>query len=280
MLLTNRAIWAIERNLGATLTLKSLASDCGVSLFHLAHAFGQATGRSLMQYVRERRLTFAAELLANGAPDIFEVALNSGYGSHEAFSRAFRKQFHMTPEAARCAGSVAGLALIKPLDMCEVGQPDLATVRWERASSMTLIGLTGRHQFSAPQNIPAQWRRFMELYPQVPAKADRIPIGVTLPLDKNGEFEYLCGAQVRPAAKTLAGLVRLDVLANNYAVFQHRDHVATLRGTYSAIWNHWLPAGGWMAARAPILERHNPAFDPATGQGGVEIWVPISQSAE
>jgi probable HAF family extracellular repeat protein len=55
-----------------------------------------------------------------------------------------------------------------------------------------------------------------------------------------------------------------------------RGHVATLRGTYCAIWNQCLEAGEWAAACAPILERHHPTFDPTTGHGGVEIWVPLS----
>jgi AraC family transcriptional regulator len=159
MLLTNKAIWAIERNLGAPLTLTDPAAACGVSGFHLAHAFGQATGRSLMQYVRERRLSLAAEALAKGAPDIFDVALNSGYGSHEAFSRAFRNQFGVTPESVRRSGSKSNLTLVPALDMIEEGHPDLTSVRWEKTESQTFVGVTGRHGFSAIENIPAQWRR-------------------------------------------------------------------------------------------------------------------------
>jgi AraC family transcriptional regulator len=46
-----------------------------------------------MRYVRGRRLTEAAKVLSDGAPDILTVALDAGYGSHEAFTRAFRDQF-------------------------------------------------------------------------------------------------------------------------------------------------------------------------------------------
>jgi AraC family transcriptional regulator len=155
MLLTNKAIWAIERNLGAPLTLTDLAAACGESDFHLAHAFGQATGRSLMQYVRERRLSVAAEALAKGAPDIFDVALNNGYGSHEAFSRAFRNQFGVTPESVRRSGSRSTLTLLPALDMIEEGHPDPTPVRYERAESMTFVGVMGRHRFSSVENIPA-----------------------------------------------------------------------------------------------------------------------------
>jgi AraC family transcriptional regulator len=97
-MLAANVLWAIERNLDRPLTLAELAAACGVSHFHLAHAFGRATGYSVMHYVRARRLTEAARALAAGdAPDILRLALDCGYGSHEAFSRAFRAQFGTTP---------------------------------------------------------------------------------------------------------------------------------------------------------------------------------------
>jgi AraC family transcriptional regulator len=58
-------------------------------------------------------------------------------------------------------------------------------------------------------------------------------------------------------------------------VFHQRDHIATIRATCAAIWNTWLPASGHAAADAPTFERYGPEFDPLTGTGGFEIWVPI-----
>jgi AraC family transcriptional regulator len=96
-----KAIWFIETHFAGDLSLDEIAKAAGVSRYHLVHAFGFATGQSVMRYVRGRRLTEAARSLAGGAPDILAVALDAGYGSHEAFTRAFRDQFGLTPEAAR-----------------------------------------------------------------------------------------------------------------------------------------------------------------------------------
>jgi transcriptional regulator GlxA family with amidase domain len=71
--LTNKALFAIERNLERPLRLNGLAEACGVSPFHLAHAFGEATGFSVMQYVRGRRLTEAAQSLASATRRIFSI---------------------------------------------------------------------------------------------------------------------------------------------------------------------------------------------------------------
>jgi AraC family transcriptional regulator len=46
--------------------------------------------------------------------------------------------------------------------------------------------------------------------------------------------------------------------------------------TYSSIWNEAMPRRGRIVADAPILERHNPTFDPRTGEGGIALWVPLA----
>src|SRR6185437_2247338 len=92
-----RALWFIENRLSGDISLQAIAASAGVSSHHLARAFGAATGQSLMRYARGRRLSEAARSLAAGASDILAVALDTGYGSHEAFTRAFREQFGVTP---------------------------------------------------------------------------------------------------------------------------------------------------------------------------------------
>ena len=96
-----KALWFIENRLSGEISLADIARSVGVSSHHLARAFGEATGLSLMRYARGRRLSEAARSLAAGAPDILEVAIGAGYGSHEAFTRAFRQQFGVTPETLR-----------------------------------------------------------------------------------------------------------------------------------------------------------------------------------
>ena len=107
MSLTNKALFIIERNLTSSLTLASIAENCEASRFHLAHAFGESTGLSVMDYVRARRLTEAARALASGASNILDVALEAGYSSHEAFSRAFKAQFGKTNTRSRRSRSAS-----------------------------------------------------------------------------------------------------------------------------------------------------------------------------
>ncbi|RUX42085.1 AraC family transcriptional regulator, partial [Mesorhizobium sp. M4A.F.Ca.ET.050.02.1.1] len=110
---TEKALWFVESHLPDAISLDDVAQSSGVSRFHVTRAFGAATGRSVMGYMRARRLSEAARKLAGGAPDILSVALEAGYGSHEAFTRAFRDQFGTTPELVRAQGSTNTLDLVE-----------------------------------------------------------------------------------------------------------------------------------------------------------------------
>src|SRR5215471_21383076 len=112
-----KALWYVEGHLSDELTLDEIASVGGVSRFHMVRAFGEATGMSVMRYVRARRLTKAARALARGAPDILTLALDADYGSHEAFTRAFRDHFGVTPETVRGLARTDHLKLQEPIQM-------------------------------------------------------------------------------------------------------------------------------------------------------------------
>jgi AraC family transcriptional regulator len=279
MTLTAKALWVIERNLGRPLTLLEIAEACGVSRYHLAHAFGASTGLSVMQYVRGRRLAEAAQSLASGAPDILDLALDAGYGSHEAFSRAFRAQFGTTPEMVRRARATEDLPMIKAIKIPESSSVDLAPPRFVSGAPMLLVGLSERHSFPATQGIAAQWQRFMLAYADIPDQAQPIPVGASTNLDDDGNFDYACAVEVARFSTTPRGLSQLRIPAQTYAVFQHRDHVSTIGATYAAIWNHWLLAHDRRAADGSSLERHLETFDPRTGLGGIEIWIPLEDAA-
>jgi AraC family transcriptional regulator len=275
-MLTNKALWTIERNLDRSLTLRELADACGVSPFHLAHAFGEATGFSVMQYVRGRRLTAAAQSLASGnAPDILNLALDAGYGSHESFSRAFRAQFGTTPEMVRKSQTVEHLAMIKPMKVSEKTGLALEAPRFVSSPSMIVVGIIERHSFGATEGIPGQWQRFMRHYADITDKTQPIPLGVSANMDDDGNFEYMTAVEVSKAPELPKDFKQLRIPEQHYAVFRHSGHVSSLGETYSAIWNDWLPAHDRRAADGPCLERHLETFDPRTGLGGVELWIPL-----
>jgi AraC family transcriptional regulator len=101
-------------------------------------------------------------------------------------------------------------------------------------------------------------------------------VGIAQPADEEGRFTYMCAVEVSRFGAYPQQLTMLETPSRTYAVFDHSGHVSTIYATYTAIWNDVLPATGRTLADAPVLERHNPTFNPHTGDGGLTLWVPLA----
>jgi len=273
----NKALWYVESHLGSELSLDDVAAQAGVSRFHLSHAFAARTGRPLMTYVRGRRLTEAARGLARGAPDILAVALESGYNSHEAFTRAFRDQFGLTPEAVRAQGHVQQLALVEAITMDQSVKDTLTPPRFVDGKPLLLVGMSLHYSCENSAGVPAQWQKFLPHFPNVPGQLNRKAYGAMYNFDEEGNFDYLCGVEVADFSRVPAGWATLRLAAAKYAVFTHGEHVSTIRRTWATIWDSWFPSSGHEVADAPHFELYGEDFNSQTGTGGVELWIPLKR---
>ncbi len=277
MSLAAKVVWMIERNLGNELSLTDIADGCGVSKFHMARAFEARVGMPVMQYVRARRLSQAAEKLAEGAGDILRLALDTGYASHEAFSRAFKAQFDRTPEAVRKHGTTEELNMMKPASVTNTASArEAIEPRIEKLGALTVVGLSREQNLASAQAIPGQWQQFMTRYEEIDNKAEEIPVSVTTEMDGDGNFSYLTGVVVTSAGAPPKGLVVQKIPPQAYAVFTHSGHTSEIPKTYAAIWDQWVPQSGKVVSDGPWLEKHLPTFNPRTGLGGIEIWIPVA----
>ncbi|MFK8257973.1 superoxide response transcriptional regulator SoxS [Erwinia sp. AnSW2-5] len=91
----------IDNNLEKTLSIDEVAAKSGYSKWHLQRMFRSVTKQTLGGYIRERRLTLAAEALRLTQRPVFDIAMQYGYDSQQTFSRVFRRQFSQTPTAYR-----------------------------------------------------------------------------------------------------------------------------------------------------------------------------------
>ena len=93
------------------LSLTALAARAGLSAFHLHRVFSAAAGETPKQFILRLRLERAAILLLRNDDSVLNVALACGFGSHEAFCRAFRRRFGMRPVDYRTRGLAGGVSL-------------------------------------------------------------------------------------------------------------------------------------------------------------------------
>jgi AraC family transcriptional regulator len=271
----HKALWFIESHLADELTLDEIAAIGGVSRFHMVRAFAAATGLSVMRYVRARRLSEAARALAGGAPDILTLALDADYGSHEAFTRAFRDHFGVTPEAVRTSTRIDHIKLQEPILMDSTVTDNLQAPRSETSKPLLIAGIGERYTCENGAAIPAQWQRFHQSVDRIPGRAGKVAYGVCCNGDDAGNFDYIAGVEVADFSDLPREFSRVRVPQQRYAVFAHREHISTIRRTVNTIWNQWLPSSGLKAADAPNFERYDENFDPQTGNGGLERWVPV-----
>jgi AraC family transcriptional regulator len=270
-----KALWFIDSHLADALTLDEIAGVAGISRFHMVRAFAAATGLPVMRYVRVRRLTEAARALAHGAPDILNVALEADYGSHEAFTRAFRDHFGMTPEAVRASSRLDNLRLQEPIVMDSTALDNLPAPRFEICKPLLVAGLGERYTWESGAAIPGQWQRFHQSVANFPGRIGQVAYGVCCNADDAGNYDYIAGVEVSDFSDLPREFSRARIPEQKYAVFAHRDHISTIRRTINTIWNQWLPVSGLKAADAPSFERYDENFDPLTGNGGFEIWMPV-----
>ena len=270
-----KAVWYVESHFSQDTSLAEIARVAGVSRFHLSRVFGIATGHSVLGYVRARRLTEAARRLAAGAPDILAVALDFGYGSHEAFTRAFRDQFGLAPEALRAQGNLDNILLQEAIKMNESPLVTLAPPRFEEGRALLIAGLSERYNSETCASIPSQWQRFGPHIGNIPGQIGRTAYGVLHNGDDEGNIEYLTGVEVSNFARVPSEFDRLRIPPHRYAVFTHRDHISAIRRTWMTILNEWLPASELAHAQAPEFELYSEEFDPQSGTGLVEIWIPV-----
>jgi AraC family transcriptional regulator len=272
-----KAIWYIESHFARDITLDELASACGLSRFQMSRLFAEAVGMTVTTYVRGRRLTEAARSLANGAPDILRVALQTGYGSHEAFSRAFRDQFGLTPAEVRAKANLDGVDLIEPIRRDPDVPVRVPPPRFETPGPLTIAGIGRRFPQHGCAGIPALWQEFRPHLGQIPDQKGAATYGVVAYMTKGGDsYFYLAGVEVSGLSDLDATFTAIRLPAQRWAVYAHGGHVTTIVSTINAIFGQELPAAGLAAGDMPdVLERYDNSFDPSTGDGGFEIWVPL-----
>jgi AraC family transcriptional regulator len=181
----------------------------------------------------------------------------------------------LTPDALRTRGHLNNLALVEPIKMDQSLLTHLEPPRFEDGQPFLVAGLSARYSCDTSHAIPSQWQRFGPYFGKLPKQVGGIGYGVCYNGDDAGNFDYLCGVEVSDFSNLPAELTSLRIAAQRYAVFTHRDHISTLRRTMNTIWNQWLPASGHAPADAPNFERYDERFDPVSGMGGLEIWLPL-----
>ncbi len=271
MALIDRLIWQIETHLNEALSLADIADRCGVNVHHMCRAFQQATGLTIKSYIRARRLSVAAQEISRGAPDLLSVALDAGYGSHEAFTRAFVAYLGVRPSDVKKARDLSDLKLMEPLEMDKSMLVDVPAPEMREHKPFRVVGLGTDVRGFDISAVPGLWQSFAQRWLEIGPPG--VTYGVSYDMGDAGDFHYMAGME---GPNVPEGMTTVNIPGGRYAVFTHKGGIGDLPKTIYSIWNRALPDAGLEPAMAPEFERYDERFDAVTGRGEVEIWIPLA----
>lgn len=149
------------------------------------------------------------------------------------------------------------------------------TPRFEELQGRLIAGLNETYTFQSRVNIPTQWDRFGAYWNRLSGQIGKVCYGVCWNFIPGKGFDYIAGVEVRTADELPAELTTVLLPAGKYAVFVHDKHVSEIPNTIQAIWGTWLPNSGVQIGESPSFERYGEEFNPKSGTGGMEIWIPV-----
>ncbi|MBI5258887.1 MAG: AraC family transcriptional regulator [Burkholderiales bacterium] len=288
-----RVLAHIDAHLAAPLDLKALAAVAHFSPYHFHRVFAGWMGETLGDYLRRRRLEQAAALLRQRPQTaVLSIALEVGFGSGEAFARAFKAHYGHAPNAWRrlrnpdqaCrnldqdgqaparedGGTFPTPFPQEPTMMLNVQVMDLSAVR------IACLRYTGPYgapvgEFWAHRFVP--WARAQQLAPAPRYGISHDDPSITPP----SQCRYDAGVEV-PERFVPSGDATVQQLpGGRYAVARFRGTSSEIERAWPWLLGQWLPASGYQADDRPCFERQGPG-DEGGGPGlpfTCDICVPL-----
>lgn len=253
-----RTLDYIEENLQDQITLEELAEIACFSPFHYHRVFQTMVGESVMDYVRKRRLTHAAEQLFYTDEKVITIAIDAGFQYQESFNRAFKKHYGVSPKQYRLAKSISGPLRGKAYlntNLFQGGQemePKLIT-----KPAFHLIGYELKTKNENGQNnkdIPEFWQQYTRngLSCSIPSPIQKnVELGICTDFNPvTGEFVYLIGMEVKEGTEAPEGMVYRSFPELEYAVFttpksNEETFTSSIQSTWNFIFTEWFPRSGY-----------------------------------
>jgi AraC family transcriptional regulator len=279
----------IDANIKEKLNIEKLAARAGFSPYHFCRVFQWETGYSIMEYVRNRRLFYAASEFASGRR-IADIALDYGFETHSGFSKAFRRYFGCSPEKYREYASfdVPKLPVLEKTKQYVSGgivmEPKMV-----KKESVRMAGFAFKTRTRDRENIkeiPKFWQAYMtdgrmeKLHGESFLKS-HVEYGVCFVEDpENGEFVYVIGVEVKEGHNIPGGYHTCTVPEALYAVFttppaDESNFIPSIQGTWNYIYSDWFPNSGYeFDGNGVDFELYDERCMTGTGKI-IDIYIPV-----
>ena len=281
----NQAMAYLEASLDAV-DIAEMARIAHCSEYHFRRMFSFLSGYSLMEYIRRRRLSLAGQvLMENPRSKVIDVALQFGYESPDAFTKAFY-QFHgLTPSEVKSGNDSIRIFMPMTFQLTIQGGKEM-DYRIIEKEAFHIVGLAKKVQIQfegVNDEINQMWQsltmddimEFKELSNIEPRGLISASTDFSDRTAEDGTLTQYIGAAT---TKDYTGKwSQLPVAAGSWAVFTAVGAFPkALQDTWAQIYAEWLPASGYELVPGPELlwNEHKDTTDPNYKS---EIWIPVTK---
>lgn len=268
------AIEYIEENLTEELSIREIAEKACVSAFHFQRIFNTLCGFTMGEYIRNRRLSLAAQELARSDAKVIDVAMKYDYYSPDSFTRAFARFHGISPSAAKLRGArLKSFARVKLKLVLEGGT--MLEYKIVEKEQFTVMGKARNFDpDTATTEIPKFWDEHNR------NGDSSIVVGMYgVCIDTDGkEFEYMIADNYLPWNEIPEGYKTRVIPAGTWAVFPCRGALPkSLQDVNRRIWSEWLPScKDYRIAGNYNIEMYAPPTENPDDYY-CEIWIPVEK---
>ncbi|WP_424466770.1 AraC family transcriptional regulator [Pseudoclavibacter helvolus] len=282
----NRLVELVERHLDDDLDVASLVTELGTTEYHLRRMFSSLAGMPLSEYIRRRRMSVAAAAVLSDE-DLLSIAVRYGYGSTEAFGRAFRSVHGVSVgDVKRNGGPLRTQPQLRfrltvegniTMDTRITDRPAFLLVGHATRVPLIHEGVNPRIQAHIASLPASEHARLKALSDTEPAGLLQVSADVDPDYAEGSELTYLHGVAVTGADVADDDLDTIEVPAGTWAVFRTEGEYPTaLQAAWAATATDWFPSNPWRLRPGPsivaVLDRADD-FSTAT----CELWLPVER---
>lgn len=246
-----QAVVYIENHLGDSVSVEDVAKAVGYSYYHLNRQFIAILGESVGNYIKKRRLANAAKRLIYTDCKVIDIAMESGFESSEAFSRAFKLVYKTSPQSYRknrfdtyiSAKERLDTGLLDHIARNVTVHPTIVTI-----PPVKVAGLRGETTLR-DNKLRALWECFNEIAKDIPHKkamargfgiCEAARDNTLYNMNSDVLFTEVAGIEVESFDGLPEDFVRKELPGGRYAVFTHKGTLRMLQRTFEYIWGTWF----------------------------------------
>lgn len=264
----------IEAHLKDEINCDTIISKSFYSKTHFYRIFAGIVGMSLHEYLRKRRLSSAAVQICTTKKRIIDIAVDFEFASQEVFTRAFFREFGITPGRFRKDQSnVVLLEKINVINNFYANVNQLRNYETQVVVSKEFFVMGMQRTVKPGSNIIKKlWDEFMGQRAMIPVLNSNVIMGLceyAPDIKENDNFSYIFCMEADNLNLIPEGMVVKKIPSSKYAKIIHDESQRTLKDTYQIFYGLWLPNSGLELAQQDTIEVYY------LNENKMEIWIPV-----